>query len=80
MQVERALEVEMTEHLDYDKDGAVTNDSANTRNGHSAKTLKGDFGALPLAIPRDRQGSFEPHQTRWSGFDDKIASLYACGL
>lgn len=85
MLVERALEVEMTEHLGHDKSGTVSNDSANTRNGHSAKTLKGDFGALPIEIPRDRQGSFEPqivakHQTRWSGFDDKIISLYARGL
>jgi CBS-domain-containing membrane protein len=47
--------------------------------------LKGDFGALPIDISRDRQGTFEPqiiakHQTRWSGFDDKIISLYARGL
>jgi len=85
MLVERALEAEMTDHLGHDKSGEVTNDTANTRNGHSAKTLKGDFGALPLDIPRDRQGSFEPqivgkHQTRWSGFDSKIISLYARGL
>jgi putative transposase len=85
MLVERALEVEMTDHLGHDKSGAVGNDSANTRNGHSGKTLKGDFGALPIDIPRDRQGTFEPqiiakHQTRWSGFDDKIISLYARGL
>ncbi|MEO7497646.1 MAG: IS256 family transposase [Massilia sp.] len=85
MLVERALEVEMTEHLGHDKSGAVSNDSANTRNGHSGKTLKGDFGALPIEIPRDRQGTFEPqivakHQTRWTGFDDKIISLYARGL
>jgi len=85
MLVERALEVEMTGHLGHDKSGEVVNDTANTRNGHSAKTIKGDFGALPLDIPRDRQGSFEPqivgkHQTRWTGFDDKIISLYARGL
>lgn len=85
MLVERALEVEMTDHLGHGKSGEVTNDTANTRNGHSAKTLKGDFGALPLEIPRDRQGTFEPqivskHQTRWTGFDDKIISLYARGL
>ncbi|MFZ6746002.1 IS256 family transposase [Undibacterium sp. JH2W] len=85
MLVERALEVEMTDHLGHDKSGAVSNDSANTRNGHSGKTLKGDFGTLPIDIPRDRQGTFEPqiiakHQTRWSGFDDKIISLYARGL
>lgn len=85
MLVERALEVEMTDHLGHGKSGEVTNETANTRNGHSAKTLKGDFGALPLDIPRDRQGSFDPqivgkHQTRWTGFDDKIISLYARGL
>jgi len=85
MLVERALEVEMTDHLGHNKSGEVTNDTANTRNGHSAKTLKGDFGALPLEVPRDRQGTFEPqivgkHQTRWTGFDDKIISLYARGL
>jgi putative transposase len=82
MLVERALEVEMTDHLGHDKSSSVTNDTANTRNGHSAKTLKGDFGALPPDIPRDRQGSFEPqivskHQTRWTGFDDKIIYYYA---
>ncbi len=48
------------------------------------KTLKGDFGELPIEVPRDRHGSFEPllipkHQTRWTGFDDKVLSLYARG-
>jgi putative transposase len=69
----------------HGKDEAVTNASGNTRTGHSAKTLQGEFGELPLDIPGDRQGAFEPrlvgrHQTRWSGFDDKIISLYARGL
>jgi putative transposase len=85
MLVERALEAEMTEHLGHDKSEPVTNAAGNTRNGHSAKTLQGDFGELPLDIPRDRQGAFAPqlvgkHQTRWTGFDDKIISLYARGL
>lgn len=76
MLVERALETEMTEHLGHGRSGAVTNHTGNTRNGHSAKTLQGDFGELPPDIPRDRQGAFEPqpvakHQTRWSGFDGK---------
>ncbi len=75
----------MTDHLGHNKSGEVTNGTANTRNGHSTKPLKGDFGALPLDVPRDRQGAFEPqivvkHQTRWTGFDDKIISLYARGL
>ena len=83
--VERALEAEMTEHLGHAKHGPVTNPSGNARNGKSRKTLKGDFGELPIEIPRDRHGSFEPqivakHQTRWTGFDDKIISLYARGL
>ncbi|WP_144444355.1 IS256 family transposase, partial [Caballeronia arationis] len=85
MLVERALETEMSEHLGHGKSETVTNATGNTRNGHSAKTLQGEFGELPLDIPRDRQGAFEPklverHQTRWSGFDDKIISLYARGL
>ena len=83
--VERALQAELAIHLGHDKHERVANDDGNTRNGSSAKTLKGDFGALPLEIPRDRDGSFEPqlvakHQTRWSGFDDKILSLYARGM
>ncbi|WP_435626938.1 IS256 family transposase [Candidatus Ferrigenium straubiae] len=83
--VERALNAEMEAHLGYGKNEAVTNPAGNTRNGKSKKTLKGEFGELPIEIPRDRHGSFEPqlipkHQTRWTGFDDKILSLYARGM
>jgi putative transposase len=83
--VERALQAEMAEHLGHAKNDAVANPSGNTRNGKSKKTLKGDFGELPIEIPRDRHGSFEPqivtkHQTRWAGFDEKILSLYARGM
>ena len=83
--VERALDAEMTQHLGHGKHEAVANPAGNTRNGKSRKTLKGDFGELSIEVPRDRQGSFEPqlipkHQTRWSGFDDKILSLYARGM
>lgn len=83
--VERALEAEMAEHLGHDKHAPVKNATGNPRNGKSRKTLKGDFGELPIEIPRDRAGSFEPqlipkHQTRWTGFDDKIISLYARGM
>ncbi len=83
--VERALQAEMEAHLGYSKNDSVTNPSGNTRNGKSRKTLKGEFGELPIEIPRDRDGSFEPqiipkHQTRWHGFDDKILSLYARGM
>ncbi len=48
MLAEHALEIEITDHLGHDNGSSVTNDTSNTRNGHSAKTLKSDFGALPL--------------------------------
>jgi putative transposase len=86
--VELALQAELAAHLGHDKHETVVNESGNMRNGSngsSAKILKGDFGALPIEIPRDRDGSFEPqlmtkHQTRWTGFDDKILWLYARGM
>ena|ERR1039457_263140 len=83
--VERALKAELEEHLGYGKNEAAVPENGNTRNGSSVKTLKGDFGSLALDIPRDRDSSFEPmlvpkHQTRWTGFDDKILSLYARGM
>jgi putative transposase len=83
--IERALEAEMVEHLGHARHASVVNPMGNTRNGRSTKTVKGEFGELPIDIPRDRHGSFEPqiipkHQTRWTGFDDKILSLYARGM
>lgn len=63
----------------------MANATGNTRNGRSHKTLQGEFGELPIEIPRDRDDTFKPklvpkHQTRWSGFHDKILSLYARGM
>lgn len=83
--VERALDSELTGHLGHKRNEAVANTTGNTRNRKSKKTLKGDFGELPIEMPRDRHGSFEPqlipkHQTRWADFDDKIISLYARGM
>ena len=83
--VERALDAEMTAHLGHERHAPVANASGNTRNGRSRKTLKGEFGELPIEVPRDREGSFEPqivpkHQTRWTGFDEKVLSLYARGM
>ena len=83
--VEKALDAELADHLGHGKNEPVANETGNTRNGRSRKTLKGEFGELPIEIPRDRHGTFEPqlipkHQTRWSGFDDKILSLYARGM
>lgn len=83
--VEKALDAELSEHLGHGKNEPVANEAGNTRNGKSRKTLKGEFGELPIEVPRDRHGTFEPqlipkHQTRWAGFDDKILSLYARGM
>ena len=75
----------MTDHLGYEKHDPAGHHRGNTRNGKSQKTLKGDFGELELETPRDRQATFEPKivakgQTRWTGFDDKIISMYARGM
>jgi putative transposase len=83
--LERAMKAELTEHLGYDKHDPVGNNSGNSRNGVTIKTLKGDFGTMALETPRDRQGTFEPKmiskgQTRFTGFDDKIISMYSRGM
>jgi putative transposase len=83
--LERALNAELTHHLGYERHDPAGNNSGNSRNGTSSKTLKGEFGELELEIPRDRTSTFEPqilpkHQTRFTGFDDKIVSLYARGM
>lgn len=83
--VERAMEAELTHHLGYEKHDPVGYGSGNRRNGTSKKRLKGDFGEVDIAVPRDRNASFEPQivpkgETRFTGFDDKILSLYARGM
>jgi putative transposase len=83
--LERALNAELTEHVGYDKHDPAGYNSGNSRNGATKKKLKGDFGEIELETPRDRNGSFEPEivskgQTRFSGFDDKIISMYSRGM
>src|SRR5436853_875544 len=83
--LERALNAELTHHLGYEKHDPVGHKSGNSRNGTSAKRVKGEFGEIVVETPRDRNSSFEPqilskHQTRFEGFDDKILSLYARGM
>src|SRR6478672_1060831 len=83
--VERAMQAELTHHLGYSKNDPAGRGSGNTRNGASTKTLKGNFGEAVIEVPRDRNGTFEPkivgkHERRFSGFDDKILSLYARGM
>jgi len=83
--LERMLEGELTHHLGYEKNDPAGYGSGNSRNGKTRKTLKSEQGELEVAVPRDRQGSFEPqlirkHQTRWDGLDEKIIALYARGM
>ena len=59
--------------------------TTNHRNGTGGKTVLTDDGPLSVAVPRDRDGTFEPrliprHERRFTGFDDKILALYARGM
>ncbi len=83
--LERMLNSELTEHLGYAKNCIQGNNSGNSRNGRSKKEVLTDHGKISLDIPRDRNGEFTPEiiekgQRRFSGFDDKIISLYARGM
>jgi putative transposase len=83
--LERILEGEITTELGYKKHDPHGNNSGNSRNGYSEKTLKSTHGELPIQVPRDRNGDFSPqiipkHQTRFDGFDEKIISLYSRGM
>jgi transposase-like protein len=83
--LERAMQGEMTHHLGYEKHDPAGNNSGNSRNGVTRKTVRGDFGEIELETPRDRNGEYAPqiiqkNQTRWTGFDDKILSMYARGM
>ena len=78
--IERALGAELGAHL-ADPEGG----RGNHRNGRTGKTVLTDEGALRIDVPRDRAGSFEPqlipkHERRFTGFDDRILSMYARGM
>jgi transposase-like protein len=80
-----ALGGELTHHLGYPPGGSKPEDTTNHRNGTGSKTVLTDDGPLAIAVPRDREGSFEPrfipkHERRFTGFDDKILALYARGM
>jgi putative transposase len=83
--IERAMEVELTDHLGYEHGESPPGGSGNTRNGSTPKTLATEHGPVGIDTPRDREGSFEPkivrkRQRRFEGFDDKIIALYSRGL
>mgnify|MGYP006184660353 FL=1 len=83
--MERMLGAELTAHLGYEAGAEPPAEQTNRRNGVATKRVKGSEGEVPLSVPRDRAGSFEPElvkkgQTRIDGVDDKIIGLYAAGL
>jgi putative transposase len=83
--VERAMDVELTEHLGYEHGQPPPGGAGNTRHGTTPKTLATEHGQVRIEAPRDRKGSFEPKivpkgKRRFAGFDEKIIALYARGL
>jgi len=83
--VERAMEVELTDHLGYEHGQSPPGGAGNTRNGSTTKTLATEHGPVGIDTPRDRSGTFEPRivrkrQRRFEGFDEKIIALYSRGL
>jgi len=83
--LERALGAELTHHLGYERGDPAGRKTGNSRNGHSKKKVKGEDGQIDIAVPRDRNASFEPQlikkgQTRFDGFDERIISMYARGM
>lgn len=83
--IERCLSAELEHHLIEEKSEPETERPKNRRNGTSQKTIKGEFGEAAISVARDRNGTFEPQliekgQSRFTGFDGKILSLYARGM
>jgi putative transposase len=82
--LETGLEIEMTEHLGYEKHAVEGRDGGNSRNGTLAKTVLTEIGPVNIEVPRDRQGTFEPQlvrkrQRRLEGLDAMVESLCARG-
>jgi transposase-like protein len=83
--LQRALEAEMTEHLGYEKNSSAGDNSGNSRNGHTEKTVLLENQETTIEVPRDRNGTFEPiivpkHEKRLPLFNDQIISMYSFGM
>ena len=83
--IEDMLEAEMDEHLGYEKNDVLGNNSGNSRNGYGRKTLKTELGETEIVVPRDRKGKFEPRviekrQTRSDDLENRIIAMYAKGM
>lgn len=83
--LETMLSAEMDEHLGYEKNSIAGNNSGNSRNGFNRKTIQSEYGEMELAVPRDRNGEFEPQvikkgQTRTDDIEKRILAMYAKGM
>jgi putative transposase len=83
--LETALEEELSGHLGYDRHDPAGRNGGNSRNGNRSKTVLTEIGPVEIAVPRDRDGSFEPaivrkRQRRLDGVDQLVLSLTARGL
>lgn len=82
----RILEAEMDEHLGYRKNDNAGDNSGNSRNGHTSKTIiTEDNDTVEIQVPRDRNSTFEPviipkHERRAPLFNDQIISMYSFWL
>lgn len=83
--LERALDVEIADHLGYDHGDPAGYGTGNSRNGHGRKTVLTTAGSVELEVPRDRNGTFTPvivpkRARRLGQVEDMILSLYARGM
>ena len=83
--LQELMEAELDASLGYEKNHKGNLQTDNKRNGHSAKTLKSQYGQFQIDVPRDRKGEFEPrlipkYQRDISGIEEKVISLYARGM
>ena len=83
--LQEMLEAEMDQHLGYRKHSNEGDNSGNSRNGYSDKTIKTNVGEVRVSIPRDRNGEFEPivvkkHERRISELEERVIAMYAKGM
>jgi putative transposase len=83
--IESMLEAELEEHLGYEKNSIIGNNSGNSRNGYGHKTIKSELGETEIRIPRDRNGEFEPQliekrQTRTEDLENRVLAMYSKGM
>ena len=84
--LEGALDEELDEELGYSKYDYRNKNTDNSRNGHSSKTMHTSYRDMDVAIPRDRNGNYEPQlikkyqNTVTQDMEEKILSMYAKGM